>query len=162
MFVLSYFVGTLNSSVNSVVYGIFSKKYREVFFEHFCCKKPIQAVSLSIVTTNYWSEELSWIEFRQEHLKDFLLKLMKYKLHITYINIVFLLKVIYIGIRYRNTVLHCLFQQGSNLSFIIDTLIYEALYIYKLVPLFVENIWKQTKIHISSVGKVVLRFEYPT
>ena len=140
MFVLSYFVGTLNSSVNSVVYGIFSRKYREVFFEHFCCKKPIQAQSLSIVTTNYWSEELSWIEFRQEHLKDFLLKLMKYKLHITYINIVFLSKVIHIGIRYRNTVLHCPFQKGSNLSFIIDTLIYEALYIYKLVPLFVENI----------------------
>ena len=92
MFVLSYFVGTLNSSVNSVVYGICSRKYREVFFEHFCCKKPIQAVSLTIVTTNYWSEELSWIEFRQEHLKDFLLKLMKYKLHITYINIVFFIK----------------------------------------------------------------------
>ena len=28
MFVLSYFVGVLNSSVNSVAYGIFSKKYR--------------------------------------------------------------------------------------------------------------------------------------
>ena len=43
MFVLSYFVATVNSSVNSVVYGIFSKKYREVFFEHFCPKKPVQA-----------------------------------------------------------------------------------------------------------------------
>ena len=45
MFVLSYFIGTLNSSVNSVVYGIFSKKYRKVFFEQFCRKKPIQAES---------------------------------------------------------------------------------------------------------------------
>ena len=45
MFVLSYFVGTVNSSVNSVVYGIFNKKYREVFFEHFCPKKPVQAES---------------------------------------------------------------------------------------------------------------------
>ena len=43
MFVLSYFVATVNSSVNSVVYGIFSKKYREVFLEHFWCKKPVQA-----------------------------------------------------------------------------------------------------------------------
>ena len=43
MFVLSYFVGTVNSSVNSVVYGIFNKKYREVFFEHFFPKKPGQA-----------------------------------------------------------------------------------------------------------------------
>ena len=43
MFVLSYFVGTVNSSVNSVVYGIFSKKYRKVFLEHFWCKKPVQA-----------------------------------------------------------------------------------------------------------------------
>ena len=43
MFVLSYFVGTVNSSVNSVVYGIFSKKYREVFLEHFCPKKTVQA-----------------------------------------------------------------------------------------------------------------------
>ena len=43
MFVLSYFAATVNSSVNSVVYGIFSKKYREIFFEHFCPKKPAQA-----------------------------------------------------------------------------------------------------------------------
>ena len=42
MIVLSYFVATVNSSVNSVVYGIFSKKYREVFLEHFCPKKPVQ------------------------------------------------------------------------------------------------------------------------
>ena len=42
MFVLAYFVGTVNSSVNSVVYGIFSKKYREVFVEYFCCKKSVQ------------------------------------------------------------------------------------------------------------------------
>ena len=34
MFVLAYFVGTVNSSVNSVVYGIFSKKYRAVFLEN--------------------------------------------------------------------------------------------------------------------------------
>ena len=54
MFVLSYFVATVNSSVNSVVYGIFSKKYREVFFEHFCPKKPVQAeIQLSsIISTN--------------------------------------------------------------------------------------------------------------
>ena len=43
MFVLSYFVAVVNSSVNSIAYGIFSKKYREVFFEHFCCKKPEEA-----------------------------------------------------------------------------------------------------------------------
>ena len=54
MFVLSYFVATVNSSVNSVVYGIFSKKYREVFFEHFCPKKPVQAeIQLSsVISTN--------------------------------------------------------------------------------------------------------------
>ena len=50
MFILSSLVGTLNSSVNSVVYGIFSKKYREVFFEHFYCKKP-NSIELSFVTT---------------------------------------------------------------------------------------------------------------
>ena len=50
MFVLSYFVAVVNCSVNSVAYGIFSKKYREVFFEHFCCKKPVQAkINLSSV-----------------------------------------------------------------------------------------------------------------
>ena len=43
MFVISYFVVVVNSSVNSVAYGIFSKKYREVFFEHFFCKKSVQA-----------------------------------------------------------------------------------------------------------------------
>ena len=54
MFVLAYFVGTVNSSLNSVVYGIFSKKYREVFFEHFFCKKPAQAkIQLTTVTNNY-------------------------------------------------------------------------------------------------------------
>ena len=43
MFVLSYFVAVVNSSVNSIAYGIFSKKYREVFFELFSCKKPVEA-----------------------------------------------------------------------------------------------------------------------
>ena len=43
MLVLAYFLGTVNSSVNSVVYGIFSKKYRKVFLEHFWRKKPVQA-----------------------------------------------------------------------------------------------------------------------
>ena len=53
MFVLSYFVATVNSSVNSVVYGIFSKKYRKVFLEHFCPKKPVQAeIHLSSVISN--------------------------------------------------------------------------------------------------------------
>ena len=53
MFVLSHFVAVVNSSVNSVAYGIFSKKYREVFFEHFCCKKPVQAkIQLKIITNN--------------------------------------------------------------------------------------------------------------
>ena len=53
MFVLSYFVAVVNSSVNSIAYGIFSKKYREVFFEHFCCKKPVQAkIQLKIITNN--------------------------------------------------------------------------------------------------------------
>ena len=42
MFVLTYFIAVFNSSVNAVVYGIFSKKYREVFVEHFCRKKPVQ------------------------------------------------------------------------------------------------------------------------
>jgi hypothetical protein len=51
MFVLSYFVAVVNSSLNSVAYGIFSKKYREVFFEHFFCKKQVQAKNLSSVTT---------------------------------------------------------------------------------------------------------------
>ena len=52
MFVLAYFVGTVNSSVNSVVYGIFSKKYRAVFFENFCTQKPEQGESqMSSVTT---------------------------------------------------------------------------------------------------------------
>ena len=52
MFVLSYFVAVVNSSVNSVAYGIFSKKYREVFFEHFCCKKSVQAkIQMSNVIT---------------------------------------------------------------------------------------------------------------
>ena len=54
MFVLSYFVAVVNSSVNSVAYGIFSKKYREVFFEHFFCKKPVQAKiqMRSVITKN--------------------------------------------------------------------------------------------------------------
>ena len=43
MFVLTYFVAVVNSSVNSIAYGIFSKKYREVFFELFSCKKPVEA-----------------------------------------------------------------------------------------------------------------------
>ena len=43
MFVLMYFLVVVNCSVNSVAYGIFSKKYREVFFEHFWYKKPVQA-----------------------------------------------------------------------------------------------------------------------
>ena len=52
MFVLSYFVAVVNSSVNSIAYGIFSKKYREVFFEHFCCKKSEQAkIQMSTVIT---------------------------------------------------------------------------------------------------------------
>ena len=52
MYVLSYFVGTVNSSVNSVVYGIFSKKYREVFLKHFCNKTPVQAkIQMITVTT---------------------------------------------------------------------------------------------------------------
>ena len=52
MFVLTYFVAVVNSSVNSVAYGIFSKKYREVFFEHFCCKKSVQAkIQMSTVIT---------------------------------------------------------------------------------------------------------------
>ena len=42
MFVLTYFIAVFNSSVNAVVYGIFSKKYREVFVEHFCRKKPVK------------------------------------------------------------------------------------------------------------------------
>ena len=51
LFVLAYFVADVNCSVNSVAYGIFSKKYREVFFEHFCCKKPVQAkIQLTTVT----------------------------------------------------------------------------------------------------------------
>ena len=52
MFVLSYFVVTLNCSVNSVVYGIFSKKYREVFVEHFCRKKKVQAEIQMISVTS--------------------------------------------------------------------------------------------------------------
>ena len=53
MNVLAYFVAVVNSSVNSVAYGIFSKKYREVFIEHFCCKKPVQAkIQLKIITNN--------------------------------------------------------------------------------------------------------------
>ena len=52
MFVLSYFVAVVNSSVNSVAYGIFSKKYREVFFEHFWCKKSVQTkIQMSTVIT---------------------------------------------------------------------------------------------------------------
>ena len=52
MFVLAYFVGTVNSSLNSVVYGIFSKKYRAVFLENFCPQKPEQEESqMSSVTT---------------------------------------------------------------------------------------------------------------
>ena len=42
MYVVTYFIAILNSSVNAVVYGIFSKKYREVFVEYFCCKKSVQ------------------------------------------------------------------------------------------------------------------------
>ena len=55
MFVLSYFVATVNSSVNSVVYGIFSKKYRKVFFEHFCPKKTVQAEIhlISVISKNH-------------------------------------------------------------------------------------------------------------
>ena len=51
MFVLSYFVAVVNSSVNSIAYGIFSKKYREVFMEHFFCKKPVQT-KIQIITKN--------------------------------------------------------------------------------------------------------------
>ena len=52
MNVLAYFVAVVNSSVNSVAYGIFSKKYREVFIEHFCCKKPVQAkIQMSTIIT---------------------------------------------------------------------------------------------------------------
>ena len=36
----------------TVVYGIFSKKYRAVFLEHFCPKKPEQEeIQMSSVTT---------------------------------------------------------------------------------------------------------------
>jgi hypothetical protein len=54
MLALSYFLGTVNSSVNSVVYGIFSKRYREVFLENFWCKKPVQAKieMRTVITTN--------------------------------------------------------------------------------------------------------------
>ena len=51
MFVLAYFVSVVNCSVNSVAYGIFSKKYREVFIEHFFCKKPVQT-KIQIITKN--------------------------------------------------------------------------------------------------------------
>ena len=51
LFVLLYFVAVVNSSVNSIAYGIFSKKYREVFIEHFFCKKPVQT-KIQIITKN--------------------------------------------------------------------------------------------------------------
>ena len=77
MFVLSYFGLTLNSSVNSVVYGIFSKKYRAVFLKHFSPKKPEQEESqMSSVTTKN-TDMKNWIEFIQERLKDLFLKIMK-------------------------------------------------------------------------------------
>ena len=39
MFVIGYFVAVLNSSLNPIVYGIFSKQYKEEFLKHFCHRK---------------------------------------------------------------------------------------------------------------------------
>ena len=139
-----------------------TEKYFLSIFAEKSQHKPKVNWVLSPLRLLMWRTKLNWIQTGA--LEGFLIE--AYEIKTTYYinlhNYCFSLKIIYIGIRYRHTVLHCPFQQGRNLSFIIDTLIYEALYIYKLVQLFVENIWKQIKIHISSVGKVVLRFECPT
>ena len=35
---LGYFLTAVNSSLNAVVYGIFNKKCRVIFFKYFCCQ----------------------------------------------------------------------------------------------------------------------------
>ena len=83
MFVLAYFVGTVNSSINSVVHWIFSKKYRAVFLKHFSQKKTEQEESqMSSVTTKN-TDMKNWIESRQDRLKGFLAEGYEIKLHNT-------------------------------------------------------------------------------